>query len=116
MRFTAQLPAGANLEQRVDGTWVGPLPNSFGALNTAPEEPELPESIDYLGASQFLFATAGTMSVRTPRRAWIVPPSRALWIPARTVHEIRIDSAGEMRSLYMERAAAAGMSSGVWSM
>jgi AraC-like DNA-binding protein/quercetin dioxygenase-like cupin family protein len=59
--------------------------------------------------AQVLFAIAGTMTVRTLRRAWIVPPSRALWIPARTVHEIRIDSAVEMRSLYVEPAAAAGM-------
>jgi len=59
--------------------------------------------------AQVLFATAGTMTVRTPRHAWIVPPSRALWIPARTVHEIRIDSPVEMRSLYVEPAAAAGM-------
>src|SRR5690606_12032708 len=28
--------------------------------------------------AQVLFATAGTMTVRTPRHAWIVPPSRAL--------------------------------------
>jgi AraC-like DNA-binding protein/quercetin dioxygenase-like cupin family protein len=59
--------------------------------------------------AQFLFATAGTMTVRTPRRAWIVPPSRALWIPARTVHEIRIGGEVQMRSLYVEPSAAAGM-------
>jgi AraC-like DNA-binding protein/quercetin dioxygenase-like cupin family protein len=59
--------------------------------------------------AQFLYATAGTMTVRTPRRGWIVPPSRALWIPAGTVHEIQIDSAVAMRSLYIERMAAAGM-------
>lgn len=59
--------------------------------------------------AQFLFAASGTMTVRTPRRGWIVPPSRALWIPAGTVHEIRINSAVEMRSLYIEPAAAGGM-------
>jgi AraC-like DNA-binding protein len=52
------------------------------------------------------------MTVRTPRRGWIVPPSRALWIPAGTVHEIRINSAVEMRSLYIEPAAAEGMWAG----
>ena len=41
------------------------------------------------GRAQFLYAVEGTMTVRTPRRAWIVPPSRALWVPARTVHEIQ---------------------------
>lgn len=59
--------------------------------------------------AQFLFAAYGTMTVRTSRRGWIVPPSRALWIPAGTVHQIRINSAVEMRSLYIEPAAAAGM-------
>ena len=34
--------------------------------------------------AQFLFAVEGTMRVRTPRHVWIVPPSRALWLPART--------------------------------
>jgi len=59
--------------------------------------------------AQFLYATAGTMTVRTPRRGWMVPPSRALWIPARTVHEIRIERAVQMRSLYIEKTSAAGM-------
>ena len=59
--------------------------------------------------AQLLYATAGTMSVRTSRKGWIVPPSRALWIPPRTVHEIRVNGEVQMRSLYIERAAAAGM-------
>ncbi len=49
------------------------------------------------------------MRVRTPRQAWIVPPSRALWLPARTVHEIQADSVVEMHSLYASDAAGAGM-------
>jgi len=59
--------------------------------------------------AQFVFAVAGTMRVRTPRRAWIVPPSRALWVPARTVHEIQMHGLVEMRSLYLDEAAEAGM-------
>ena len=59
--------------------------------------------------AQFVFAVAGTMSVRTPRRAWIVPPSRALWVPARTVHEIQMHGTVEMRSVYLDAAAAAAM-------
>lgn len=59
--------------------------------------------------AQFIFAVEGTMMVRTPRRAWIVPPSRALWVPARTVHEIQMHGVVEMRSLYVSGAAAAGM-------
>jgi AraC-like DNA-binding protein/mannose-6-phosphate isomerase-like protein (cupin superfamily) len=61
--------------------------------------------------AQFVFAVEGTMRVRTPRRAWIVPPSRALWVPSHTVHEIQMYGVVEMRSLYVDNAAAAGMPS-----
>ncbi len=59
--------------------------------------------------AQFVFAVEGTMRVRTSRRVWIVPPSRALWVPARTVHEIQMYGVVEMRSLYVDDAAGAGM-------
>src|SRR5215212_4684821 len=55
--------------------------------------------------AQFIFAVEGTMRVRTPRRAWIVPPSRALWVPSHTVHEIQMYGVVEMRSLYVDNAA-----------
>lgn len=61
--------------------------------------------------AQFIFAVEGTMRVRTPRRAWVVPPSRALWVPPRTVHEIQMSGAVEMRSLYVRSAEASGMPS-----
>jgi AraC-like DNA-binding protein len=59
--------------------------------------------------AQFAFALEGTMRVRAARRAWIVPPSRALWIPARTAHEVQMYSAVKMHSLYLDEASAAGM-------
>jgi AraC-like DNA-binding protein len=61
--------------------------------------------------AQFIFAVQGTMRVRTPRHAWIVPPSRALWVPSHTIHEIHMYGVVEMRSLYIDNAAAAGMPS-----
>lgn len=61
--------------------------------------------------AQFIFAVEGTMAVRTPRRAWIVPPSRALWVPSHTVHEIQMYGVVEMRSLYVDNAECAGMPS-----
>src|SRR4051812_23340304 len=61
--------------------------------------------------SQFIFAVAGTMRVRTARRLWIVPPTRALWVPARTVHEVQMFGDVKMRSLYVNDAAAGGMPS-----
>lgn len=61
--------------------------------------------------AQFVFAVEGTMRVRTARRVWIVPPSRALWVPAYTVHEIQTYGTVRMHSLYVNESAAAGMPS-----
>lgn len=61
--------------------------------------------------AQFVFAVAGTMRVRTARHAWIVPPSRALWVPARAVHEIRMYGIVHMHSLYVQDDAGTGMPS-----
>lgn len=49
------------------------------------------------------------MRVSTPRRLWLVPPTRALWIPARVVHEIRMGTAVDMRSLYIDASLLPGM-------
>jgi mannose-6-phosphate isomerase-like protein (cupin superfamily) len=59
--------------------------------------------------AQFAFALEGTMRVRTARRSWIVPPSRALWVPARTVHEIQMYGIVRMHSLYVDAANEVGM-------
>lgn len=59
--------------------------------------------------AQFLFAVEGTMRVYTPRHVWIVPPSRALWLPAHTAHELQMYGVVEMRSFYLSNAAAEGM-------
>lgn len=61
------------------------------------------------GRAQFVFAVAGTMRVRTARHAWIVPPSRALWVPAHTVHEIQMHGVVDMHSLYLDGVAGTGM-------
>src|SRR5690349_2960496 len=60
--------------------------------------------------AQFLFAIAGTMTVRTPQRTWMVPPSSALWIPAHTVHDIEMHGRVEMRTLFINERLATGMS------
>ena len=61
------------------------------------------------GRAQFLFASSGVMRVGTPRRLWTVPPTRALWIPAGIVHDIRMTSAVDMRTLYIDAGLIADM-------
>ena len=51
---------------------------------------------------QLAWAASGVLSVTTAEGGWVLPPTRALWIPARTVHAIRIDSDVEMRSLDLD--------------
>jgi len=40
------------------------------------------------------------MTVRTRQGIWIVPPLRAVWIPAKTVHSIGMSGLVSMRTLY----------------
>src|SRR5262245_60018063 len=61
--------------------------------------------------AQLIFATAGTMRVVTGRAMWVVPPQRALWMPAGTEHGIEMLDAVSMRTLYLRDDAAAAMPS-----
>lgn len=60
--------------------------------------------------SQLIWATEGVMAVTAAAATWMVPPQRALWIPAGTVHAIRMSGAVAMRTLYIEPDAAPALS------
>lgn len=51
--------------------------------------------------AQVLYAVAGVMWVEVEREALLVPPQRAVWLPAGTVHSIHMMSAVDMRNLYL---------------
>jgi AraC-like DNA-binding protein len=53
---------------------------------------------------QLLFATSGAMTVSSPQASWIVPTGRAVFIPARSIHAIRMWGLVEMRTLYFSPA------------
>lgn len=59
--------------------------------------------------AQLIHATAGTMRVSTDDGVWIVPPQRALWMPAGVSHAIAILSDTTMRTLYVRDDVAAVM-------
>src|SRR5437879_1445213 len=49
---------------------------------------------------QLLFASSGVMTLRTKQGVWVVPPLRAVWIPANTPHSVAMSGPVSMRTLY----------------
>jgi AraC-like DNA-binding protein len=58
--------------------------------------------------AQLVYAARGTMQVTTPKGRWLVPPDRAVWVPARLEHSIDVLADIEMRTLYFDLAWLAG--------
>jgi AraC-like DNA-binding protein/quercetin dioxygenase-like cupin family protein len=58
---------------------------------------------------QLLYAVSGVMRVQTETEAWIVPPDRAVYLPAHTRHTVAIRDELEMRTLYIDNGAGAGI-------
>jgi len=58
------------------------------------------------GADQVIYATRGVMEVSAGQSFWLIPPQFAIWIPARTMHRIRMPGAVSMRTLYLRRGLA----------
>lgn len=56
-------------------------------------------------AHQIIHASAGVLRVVSNRDSWIVPPGRAIWMPAGRVHSIRCQTAVEMRTVYLDGSA-----------
>ena len=54
--------------------------------------------------AQLVYAASGTMQVTTPKGRWLVPPDRAVWVPARLEHAIDVLADIEMRTLYFDLA------------
>ncbi|MBI1199603.1 MAG: helix-turn-helix domain-containing protein [Phenylobacterium sp.] len=51
--------------------------------------------------AQLVYASSGAMRVATPAAAWLVPPTRAIWAPGGTPHEIQMRGRVAMRTLYL---------------
>jgi AraC-like DNA-binding protein/mannose-6-phosphate isomerase-like protein (cupin superfamily) len=54
--------------------------------------------------AQLVYAARGTMQVTTPEGRWLVPPDRAVWVPALLEHSIDVLADIEMRTLYFDMA------------
>ncbi len=55
--------------------------------------------------AQLIHAVTGVMRVTARSTAFVVPPGRAVWMPAHTTHAIRMAGAVAMRTIFVERAA-----------
>lgn len=56
--------------------------------------------------AQLIYAADGVMRVISPVGAWVVPPLRAVWLPAGIEHEVRMSGPVAMRTLYVDPKAA----------
>ena len=54
--------------------------------------------------AQLVYAARGTMQVTTPKGRWLVPPDRAVWVPALSEHAIDVLADIQMRTLYFDQA------------
>jgi AraC-like DNA-binding protein len=52
--------------------------------------------------AQLVYAARGTMQVTTPKGRWLVPPDRAVWVPALLEHSIDVLADIDMRTLYFD--------------
>jgi AraC-like DNA-binding protein len=57
---------------------------------------------------QLVYASRGVMTVSTRDGTWVVPPHRAVWIPARIPHTITMSGVVAMRTLYLRPRLAKG--------
>lgn len=53
------------------------------------------------GEHQLAWSPEGVLVVRTDAGSYVLPPARALWIPAGTSHETRASGAAVLRSVYV---------------
>jgi AraC-like DNA-binding protein len=51
---------------------------------------------------QLLYTSTGVMTVRTSHGIWVVPSLRAVWIRARTPHEVSMSGPISLRTLYFK--------------
>jgi len=56
--------------------------------------------------AQFLYAAQGLMRLVTEAGAWVIPPTRAVWIPPGIEHQIFMSGQVQMRTLFIAAEAA----------
>lgn len=54
---------------------------------------------------QLIYCISGVMTVETARGQWVAPSNRGVWVPGGIEHEVLINQAAEMRTLFVEPGA-----------
>ena len=88
------------LENRQDPLIPFPLPSPLLGLaeDHGPDEPIPPHHHD---SAQLIHACEGVMTVETADGLWVVPPARAVWVPAFVTHSIAMSGTVRLRTLYL---------------
>jgi AraC-like DNA-binding protein len=99
-------------------TRAAPAPEVLAFVD-ASEMPVTGKATDYPGdhvitshshrKGQLIYAVHGVMVVGSASGQWIVPPTRAIWMPAGVAHWIRCVGVVHMRSIYIHPDAAPGL-------
>lgn len=58
---------------------------------------------------QLVFASSGVMRVQTDAAIWLIPPTRAIWLPPSIGHSIVVSGEVAMRTLYLAASRAQQM-------
>ncbi|CAN0621845.1 Transcriptional regulator, AraC family [Burkholderia multivorans] len=54
--------------------------------------------------AQMAYASRGVLRVATAGTTWMVPPSRAIWVPPRVTHEVVVVEDAYLRTLYVDES------------
>jgi AraC-like DNA-binding protein len=58
---------------------------------------------------QLIYANEGVMWVQTAQGDWVVPPNRAVWVPAGVGHGIELTGSVFVQTLYLARSLSSGL-------
>ena len=78
-------------------SWIRPVEFEYESGQVVPEHQH--------SEHQFVYASVGLLSVDTETSRWIVPPLRAVWVPAQTPHSVTAKVDTKMSTLYVNPAA-----------
>jgi AraC-like DNA-binding protein/quercetin dioxygenase-like cupin family protein len=97
-------------QKRQDGI-LDPLPDRESAITTFTRDYPAGHVIPlhFHDRDQLVYASRGVMTIRTQEGTWVVPPYRAVWIPARVSHTITMSGSVAMRTLYLKPRLRKGL-------